>query len=72
MRRKRELAQSTLCRAQRSLLLCLIYEAREVVSIFLLRKDFRRRDLHTMFVINCDGVSGSVRILVLSYHHWDF
>jgi hypothetical protein len=65
--------RSTLGRARRSLSLYLIYEAREVSeSPFSVRRDLRLGVLHTVFVIDRDGVSCSVRIFVLSYHHWDF
>jgi len=60
-----------LCRVQRFLSLCLVFEAGEVVSRLLLEA-FPEKYLRTMFVINCDGVSGPVGILILRYHHWDF
>ena len=41
-------------------------------SSFCHGRILRRMDLRTVFIINRYGVSGSMRILVLSYHHWDF
>ena len=35
-------------------------------------EDLWGNDLRTVFVVDRNGVSGSVTILVLSYHHWDF